>query len=214
MMILQDKQRIKEAAVVAIVRGSFSTDDILRIAEVFIDNEINVFEITLNSPSALESISQLQKRFADVALIGAGTVRTVSDWQRAFDAGARFTVAPNYANEVVRMALDKDILHLPGVATPSEVVDAFNAGCTMQKLFPAQALGGIDYLKAIRAPLDDVEFVAVGGVNLDNMLDYLQAGAVAVGIGSSLIPSSGWNTEQIAQQCQLARDVVKKSRHS
>ena len=208
MSIAHHIKQIKACGIIAILRGGFSIDEVLTLADTLISNDVTVLEITLNSPAALEVLPQLRQRFDEVALIGAGTVRDLAGWVRATNAGAAFTVAPNFDPAVARYAVAQNILHMPGVATPSEAVDAATAGCTVQKLFPAGALGGPAYLKAVRAPLDDIEFVPVGGVSTTTMADYLQAGAVAVGMGSSLIPSQSWSTEEVAQLCRTARAII------
>lgn len=210
MSITRNKNFIKDSRIIAILRGDFSLDDTLKIAETLLSNGVNVFEITLNSPIALRALPVLQKEFGDRALIGAGTVRNSTHWTHAMNAGASFTVAPNFSKDVIQRAVENDVLHLPGVLTPSNIVDAIELGCVMQKLFPAEAMGGVSYLKAVQAPIDDVELVAVGGINQRNMESYLQAGAVAVGLGSSLIPSSNWTVEQIAMNCKSVTQFVHK----
>ena len=198
-------QQIKNCGIIAILRGGFSVDDVLAVADALVSNGVTVLEITLNSPAAYAALPALQDRFGGAALVGAGTVRTPDDWTRAIDAGAAFTVAPNFDPAVARVAIERGVLHIPGVATPSEAVAASNAGCVLQKLFPADALGGPAYLKAIRAPLDDIDFVPGGGITVENMPGYLRAGAVAVGMGSSLIPSKAWSADAIAALSRAAR---------
>src|SRR5690606_34671003 len=110
-------------------------------------NQITVVEVTLNTTGALESISALREQFASQMLIGAGTVRTAEQLQSALAAGAQFSVAPNLDLETVDTAIANDVLHLPGVFTPTEVQNAFLAGCKMVKLFPSEIVGP-RYLKA------------------------------------------------------------------
>jgi 2-dehydro-3-deoxyphosphogluconate aldolase / (4S)-4-hydroxy-2-oxoglutarate aldolase len=214
MSISQHTQQIKDCGIIAILRGGFSVDEVLGIADSFISNGVTVLEITLNSPAALEALPQLQNRFGDSALIGAGTVRSTEGWRHAIGQGAAFTVAPNFDPTVAKLAQDNGALHIPGVATASEAVNAFEAGCRMQKLFPAEALGGVRYLKALRGPLDDVDFIPVGDVSIDNMAEYLNAGAVAVGMGSSLIPSKDWTSEKIATFSRTAQGIIREHRKS
>ena len=205
MSITQHTQQIKDCGIIAILRGGFSVSDVLAVADALVTNGVTVLEITLNSPAAYAALPALRGRLGMSALVGAGTVRTLDDWTRAIDAGAAFTVAPNFDPAVARVAVERGLLHIPGVATPSEAVAAANAGCALQKLFPADALGGPAYLKALRAPLDDIDFVPVGGITVENMPGYLRAGAVAVGMGGSLIPSRAWSPAGIAALSQAAR---------
>jgi 2-dehydro-3-deoxyphosphogluconate aldolase/(4S)-4-hydroxy-2-oxoglutarate aldolase len=179
-------QRIKQAGLVAILRGDFSVDDMLRIGEALLAGSVTVMEVTLNSPSALAALPELRKHFDEKMLVGAGTVRDVTLARQAIRAGAEFLVAPNFDPETVSFSQLKGILHLPGVFTASEAQAAFAAGCRMLKLFPME-LGGPAYLKALRAPLNDIDFMATGGVSLENIAEYVRAGAAAVGLGSKLV---------------------------
>jgi 2-dehydro-3-deoxyphosphogluconate aldolase/(4S)-4-hydroxy-2-oxoglutarate aldolase len=122
-------------------------------------------------------------------LIGAGTVRTLEEVNAALDAGAQFLVSPNFDPASVARSREAGVLHLPGVFTASEAQAAYAAGCQMVKLFPADALGP-RYLKALRAPLNDIDFVPTGGIEAANIADFVRAGAVAFGVGSSLVKSA------------------------
>jgi 2-dehydro-3-deoxyphosphogluconate aldolase/(4S)-4-hydroxy-2-oxoglutarate aldolase len=182
------RQQIKDCGIIAILRGGYSTDDLLRIGEALLAGTITVMEITLNSPSALTALPQLRQQFGDTMLIGAGTVRFSSQVRHAVDAGAQFLVSPNFDAETVAVARSQGVLHLPGVLTATEAQNAFAAGAQMLKLFPMDFFGPA-YLKVLRGPLDDIDFVPTGGVTLENIGDYARAGAAAVGMGSQLIGS-------------------------
>jgi len=177
-----------------------------------------------SDPKVRSVIPQQARPGETVVLTGSGLERSdrVEIWDEARDAlekvvAKRATkwVSPERLQIVLpksglsgglkRVAIERGGLHIPGVATPSEAVAASNAGCVLQKLFPADALGGPAYLKAIRAPLDDIDFVPVGGITVENMPGYLRAGAVAVGMGSSLIPSKAWSADAIAALSRAAR---------
>ena len=160
----------------------------------------------MNSAGALEAIGRLCRQFrpADL-LVGAGTVRTRRHFELAMNSGAAFSVAPSLDAETVREAARQEVLHLPGVMTPSEVQEAVRAGSPMVKLFPAELLGA-DYLKALRAPLEDVRFVPTGGISFGNLADYVRAGARAVGVGSCLVSGPD---QDIAEVESRARDLRK-----
>lgn len=194
---------IKQSGIIAIIRGSFALDDMQRMAEALVAGGVRVMEVTLNSSDALTAISRLREQGGDDLLVGAGTVRTAGQVEQALDAGAQFLISPNFDAASVARSLAADTLHLPGVATPSEAQNAFVAGCKMVKLFPADVLGGTAYLKAMRAPLNDIEFVPTGGIGLENIADYRRAGAVAVGLGGSLISDKNWSAADI--QVKAAR---------
>lgn len=178
---------LKQQRVVAIIRGDFSRDHLTMILDVLAEENIRILEITLNTTGALEAIRAARQRLGDRCAIGAGTVRSVEQFDAAIEAGAQFTVAPGFSLATVQHAQAAGVLHLPGVATATEAETAFNAGCRVLKLFPAELLGGPAYLKTLRAPLDDIDFMPTGGIEPETMTAYLKAGAVAVGAGSSLV---------------------------
>jgi 2-dehydro-3-deoxyphosphogluconate aldolase/(4S)-4-hydroxy-2-oxoglutarate aldolase len=137
-------------------------------------------------------------------LIGAGTVRYASQVHPAQEAGAQFIVSPNFDADTAARARSAGLLHLPGVFTATEAQTAFSAGCGLLKLFPADTVGPA-YLKALRAPLDDVEFVPTGGINVDNIGAYRQAGAVAVGLGSQLIAGRQQASDELTARAKALR---------
>lgn len=203
--IQQSVQQLKQVGIIAIMRGDYSIPDFLAIAETLIESSVSVMEITLNSSSALQAIGEVQRRFGEQVLVGAGTVRTAAQVEQAAGVGAQFIVSPNFDPASVAVSQAHNLLHLPGVATASEAQNAFAAGCTVLKLFPADLLGGPAYIKALRAPLDDIEFAPTGGINAQNAREYKEAGAVAVGIGSWLVPKSGWSKPEIAARARALR---------
>jgi 2-dehydro-3-deoxyphosphogluconate aldolase/(4S)-4-hydroxy-2-oxoglutarate aldolase len=197
-------QRVRTDGLIAIVRGNFSQSQIIAMAEVLLAAAVPVMEVTLNTTSALIAIQALRRRFGDKLLVGAGTVRTVEQFQQALAAGAQFTVAPNLDLATVAQAQQQDILHLPGVFTPSEVQNAFVAGCRMVKLFPSEIVGP-RYLRALRAPLDDIDLVPTGGITPENIADYVRAGAAAAGIGSALITGPQQPLDDLAARAHALR---------
>ncbi|CAN5682682.1 bifunctional 4-hydroxy-2-oxoglutarate aldolase/2-dehydro-3-deoxy-phosphogluconate aldolase [soil metagenome] len=197
-------QRVRQDGLVAIVRGNFSQAQIMGMAEVLLNAEVPVMEVTLNTTSALAAIQMLRQHFGDKLLVGAGTVRTADQFQQALDAGAQFTVAPNLDLATVALAQQHDLLHLPGVFTPSEVQNAFVAGCRMVKLFPSEIVGP-RYLKALRAPLDDIDLVPTGGITPENIADYVRAGAAATGIGSALITGPQQSLDDLTARAHALR---------
>lgn len=178
--------QLKQNGIIPIVRGDFSAQKVLEIGDALLASPVLAMEVTMNTPGALDLIEMLRARFGDHMLIGAGTVRTVAQFNDAVAAGAQFTLAPGFRPAVVEAAQTKEILHIPGVFTPSEIEEAWAMGCPLLKLFPAD-FGGPAYLKAVRAPLNDVALVPTGGVSADNAAAYAKAGAVALGVGSCLI---------------------------
>ena len=179
-------RRIKGEGIVAIVRGDFPAQKVVEIGDALLAAPVLVMEVTLNTRGALELIRMLRARFGENMVIGAGTVRTAEQFDAAAAAGAQFTVAPGSNSEVIARAVTADILHIPGVFTATEADRARANGARLLKLFPAD-IGGPAYLKALRAPLDDIEFVPTGGIGPENAAAWANAGAAAIGAGSSLV---------------------------
>ena len=166
---------------VAIVRG----DEARAAVRVLFESGIRLVEVSLTSPDALEVISDLASEVPEDGWLGVGTIRTPGDVDDALAAGATFAVSPA-TTDAVRASVTAGLPILAGVLTPTEVETALGHGADAAKLFPA-SLGGVDYLKALRAPFPDVPFVPVGGVGVAEAVAYLAAGAVAVGVGSPLL---------------------------
>lgn len=206
-------ERLKTDGLVAIVRGDFTLDEQRTIAEALAAGGVRVLEVTLNTRDALDSIARLNRDFDDL-LVGAGTVRTADDARAALAAGAQFLIAPCLDLETVKVAHDNDTLILPGIFTATEAQMAFRAGCTMLKLFPADALGPA-YLKALRAPLDDIDFVPTGGVNPETIADFYGAGAAAFGIGSYLVKNARVTSDEadaLTGRAQKLREALGRAR--
>jgi len=196
---VEAKKRLLAGKFIAITRGTFRPSDLLRVAGALLAGGITVIEVTLNNPYALEGIRRLRQRYTDDLLVGAGTVRTTQDLREALGAGASFLVSPHLEATLVEAAREVDILYLPGVLTPTEVQGAHALGCRLVKLFPAEPFGPA-YLKALRGPLDDLKFVPTGGVDETNFRAYLKAGAVAVGLGGSLITGPAQGAAQLTER--------------
>jgi len=171
-----------EFPVVGILRG-FTTRQVERIGKTCFEAGLTNLEVTLNTKDASEQISLLREIAPANVNIGAGTVLDEAGLQTALAAGANFIVSPITHTGLIRSCVEQNIPIMPGAYTPSEVHLAWQTGAPLVKLFPAN-LGGPQYLKSVLAPLDQVELIAVGGVNLSNFSSYLKSGAAGVGIGS------------------------------
>jgi 2-dehydro-3-deoxyphosphogalactonate aldolase len=171
--------------IVAILRG-VKPDEVDSIGDALIEAGVTVIEVPLNSPQPFESIRRLAERHAHHALVGAGTVLEVADVARVKEAGGRLVVAPNFDADVVRAAKAAGLVSLPGVMTPSEGFAALKAGADGLKLFPAEIIPPAVFKawRAVFAP--DTLLLAVGGVGVENIRSYAEAGASGYGIGSAL----------------------------
>jgi 2-dehydro-3-deoxyphosphogluconate aldolase/(4S)-4-hydroxy-2-oxoglutarate aldolase len=195
--------------VIAIGRG-LPPEAILSIAANLADGGVRAFEITLNSPAAMEAIAALAARFAPEDLvIGAGTVLDVAKAEEAVAAGARFLVMPHTDEDLIAWAAQRGIPSFPGAFTPTEALGAWRAGAAAVKLFPASAVGPA-FVREMRGPFRDIPLVPTGGVTVDSAPAFGAAGAVAVGIGSWLTGSGdadvvGARARQIVDALAAAR---------
>jgi 2-dehydro-3-deoxyphosphogluconate aldolase/(4S)-4-hydroxy-2-oxoglutarate aldolase len=171
--------------VVAILRSE-NAERAEEVVAVLLENGIRSLELTLTTKGALDVMERLASTVPDGTDLGMGTVLTAADVDRAVDSGARFVVSPAVVPAVIEAAARHGIASYPGALTPTEIHTAWSAGASAVKLFPGGALGPA-YLKAVRAPLPDVPLVPTGGVDVEAVGTWLDAGAVAVGLGSPLI---------------------------
>lgn len=175
---------IEQTGLIAIVRG-IDPESVLPLAEALYAGGVEVIEVTCNSTRYLESITALKTKMGDKMKVGAGTVINPVMAQLVIDAGADFVLSPDFNPDVISMVHEKQRLMIPAVMTPSEILQACRLGVDLLKLFPANSLG-IDYLKEIQGPLDNLALIPVGGITLENTASFARAGAFAVGVGSAL----------------------------
>src|SRR3984885_13477635 len=180
------RARIVELAIVPAVRAA-NDEDALFAAEAVSRGGLPIVELTMTVPKATEFIAHLVKKHPHM-IVGAGTVQNIETARACLAAGAKFITSPGLDLEVVEFAVKAGVIVIPGVLTPSEIMAAVKAGADFIKIFPCSLVGGVDYLRALRAPFPHVSFIASGGVNQQTAGKYLAAGAVAVGIGADLIP--------------------------
>jgi len=174
-----------DSGVVAIVRLN-SSESLTRVAEAIADGGVRYIEFTMTTPGALEVLGSATERFGDEVIFGAGTVLDAETARAAILAGARFVVAPNLNPAVITLCNRYSVISMPGALTPTEIMQAWDQGADIVKVFPSSAFGP-DYIKAVLAPLPHVKLAPVGGVDLNNVADYIRAGSACVGVGSSLV---------------------------
>jgi len=177
--------QLKKEKIVAIARG-FTMEETLASARALSDGGVAFLEATLNTDGALNIISALREKFGDRMRIGAGTVLDIGQAKEAIAAGAEYLISPNVDEEVIYHGVEQGLDVWSGAMTPTEIVQAYKAGASAVKLFPMGTLG-IGYLKEVRAPLNHIPLIATGGVNLNNIREVLDAGAIAVGMGGKLL---------------------------
>ena len=200
-------RRVEEIALVPIIRAS-SADLAIRAAEAILAGGISVLEITMTVPGATTVIRSLCDKLGDRVLVGAGTVMDAETVRACVESGAAFIVSPGFDLSTVQAAHGCGVPVMPGALTPTEVITAWKAGADMVKIFPASAVGGPKYLRALRGPLPNVKFMATGGVNASTAADYIAAGASALGVGSELVDTAALAAGQDGAITERARELV------
>jgi 2-dehydro-3-deoxyphosphogluconate aldolase / (4S)-4-hydroxy-2-oxoglutarate aldolase len=176
---------IEQAGIVAIIRMK-EPEKVRAVADAIAAGGARALEVTMTVPRAVELIAELAPTMPPGFLLGAGTVVDAATARRVIDAGAQFVVGPVFRREVIDACHARDVPVLPGCFTPTEILEAWDAGADIVKVFPATALGP-GFIKDVRAPLPQVRLMPTGGVTLDNAGDWIKAGAVAVGVGTALL---------------------------
>ena len=184
------KQLVLDTRIVAIIRG-FAPDTCLRLAEAYAAGGIRLVEVTFNQKApetwkdTAAAIRAICERFGGHVRAGAGTVLTEEQLSMCIDAGGEYMITPNVKPELIRSCVRQGLVAMPGALTPSEAVDAWEAGAAFVKIFPAGSLGP-GYVKALRAPLAHIPMLAVGGITADNVADFMRVGCVGAGVGGNL----------------------------
>jgi 2-dehydro-3-deoxyphosphogluconate aldolase/(4S)-4-hydroxy-2-oxoglutarate aldolase len=200
--------QIKETGVIPVVRAN-SADEAMRAIDAIREGGISILEITMTVPGAVKLIEQMANRYRDEALVGAGTVLDPETATACISAGAQFVVSPSLNLETIACCREQDIVVMPGALTPTEVVQAWNAGADFVKVFPAGAVGGASYIKALKAPLPQIELVPTGGVSLKTAAEFIKAGAAAVGVGADLVDIHAIREGYAALITERARQFVE-----
>jgi 2-dehydro-3-deoxyphosphogluconate aldolase/(4S)-4-hydroxy-2-oxoglutarate aldolase len=208
--ILQQMRDFGVVPVVAIAKA----EDATHLGQALLDGGLPCAEITFRTAAAEEAIKRIASELPEI-LVGAGTVLNIEQAERAVSAGARFIVSPGFDAKVVSWCLEQGVVVTPGVATPTEINMALNHGLSILKFFPAEALGGVKTLKAISAPYVNVKFIPTGGVNLENLAEYLRVPSVHACGGSWLVKRNlidAGDFDEITRRVKEALEVVHQVR--
>jgi 2-dehydro-3-deoxyphosphogalactonate aldolase len=199
---------LKSAPIIAILRG-VTPDKVLDVGDQLVSAGFRVIEVPLNSPDALASIKALRDHLPSDVTVGAGTVLTVSDVADIAKAGAEICISPNLDLEVVAAAQKLGLVSIPGVATSSEFFEAYKNDVRVMKLFPFSNLG-VPFMKALQSVSPkDAHLIPVGGVSVEDTVELVQSGALAVGIGSSLYDPK-ISSDEFIERCSSAKKVISK----
>ena len=184
-------EKILNEKIVVIVRG-VEKDKLIPLAEAMYNGGVRLLELTFDSSERIsdeettDSIKMLKKHFGDRMYIGAGTVTKIEQVEYTRNAGGEFIISPDTNAEIIKKTLELDMVSIPGAMTPTEIQTAHRSGADFVKLFPVVNVGS-SYIKAVKAPLSNINILAVGGINDSNMQEYLDAGVCGFGIGSNII---------------------------
>src|SRR4029077_20839690 len=210
----QVRDKIVEIGVVPVVRASSPAEARLA-AQAVCDGGIPIVEITMTVPGAVDVIRELRKSALSGVLVGAGTVLDAEAARRCLDAGAEFLVSPGLNVSTVEFAAREGKLIMAGALTPTEVITAWNAGADFVKVFPCGQVGGAKYIKALKGPFPEVPLVPTGGVNLNTAAEFIEAGAVALGVGGELVQADALRSnkpEIIVENARKFLAIVKQTR--
>ena len=206
--------RLTAIGIIPVVRAE-STDMGRRAVAAILKGGISVLEITMTVPGAVRMIEALSAEIGQEAIIGAGTVLDAQTAQACIEAGAQFIVSPALNLEMIALCGRHGIVVMPGALTPTEVVTAWAAGADFVKVFPAGAVGGASYIKALKAPLPQVKIVPTGGVSLQTAAAFIKAGAEALGVGSDLVDVQALREERdelVTERARLFVEIVQQAR--
>jgi 2-dehydro-3-deoxyphosphogluconate aldolase / (4S)-4-hydroxy-2-oxoglutarate aldolase len=210
-MRIEPSPVLLETPLIAVLRAPQATD-YDAVVEVLGQNGVRCVELTLSTPGTIDHLPALIEHAGSELEIGVGTITTVTDAQRAIDAGAKYLVTPVINLEIIALALKHRLPVFPGGLTPTELHSAWVAGATAVKVFPAQTVGA-KYGSHLRGPFPDLRFVPSGGVGLDDIPAWLSAGATAVSLGGPLIGDAlkGGSLQGLAERTKRAVEIVREA---
>ena len=175
---------IRQYRLIAVIRSNSLTQGI-KMASSVAQAGVKLIEITWGSKEPLALVEALRKELPD-CYIGVGTIMSIDNLKMAIDAGGQFAFSPHLDFQLIDVAHQNGIPFIPGALSPTEIISALNHGAKTVKVFPIKSMGGVDYLKSILAPTPDLALIPTGGVTTDNAIDFIQAGAIGVGLSTDL----------------------------
>jgi len=209
-------KRIRDVGLIPVMR-SRSKDLVRRAVAAIRQGGVTVVEITMTVPGAVDVIGELRSSLGDEMLVGAGTVLTAEAATQCIKAGAQFIVSPCTDEAVIAASRAADVVVMPGALTPTEIVHAWSFGADIVKVFPADAMGGAPYLKALKGPLPHIKLVPTGGVTLKTAASFLDAGAEAVGVGGDLVDFAALEhgrDDELVSRAQEFVAIVRRAREA
>jgi 2-dehydro-3-deoxyphosphogluconate aldolase/(4S)-4-hydroxy-2-oxoglutarate aldolase len=202
---------VNKEQVIAVIRA-FPKALGKQLAQAMRQGGVRLIEITWNSDQPEVLIPELREEMPD-CIIGTGTIFTVEELNSAIAQGAQFAFSPHVDSQLIETALANNFPIIPGALSPTEIITAWQAGATAVKVYPAQAMGGVNYIKSLQAPLGNIPLIPTGGVTLANAKDFIHAGATAVGLSSQLFPKdlvAAENWQAISQQALKLKQTLQE----
>lgn len=181
-------EELKKRNIVAVIRGA-KCETILSIAKALKNGGVTALEITMETPNAARMIEQLTDKYGDELLVGAGTVLDTKTALEAIKAGSKFVFSPIINLDVIKMTKQNGVLSIPGAFTPTEIVTAYQHGADAIKVFPANIVGS-SFFKSMSGPLAGIPLMPTGGIDLTNVGEFIKSDVIAVGVGSTLVPTN------------------------
>jgi len=208
------KEWIERVGIMPVLRAR-SAVEAHALVEALAAGGITVIEVTMTVPGAVGLLRELRKEYGDGLLLGSGSVTDAAQAAATIDAGAEFVVSPSFHPEVVARTRELGKISIPGALTPTEVITAWRAGADYVKIFPCSAVGGPPYLKSLLAPFPELRLIPTGGVTLQTAMDFLKAGARALGVGTDLVNPKAieeGKPEMVTETARAYLEIVEKFR--
>ena len=208
-------KRVKDKKIVVIVRGVYG-QDCLNLVKALYEGGIELVEVTFdqsseeNQAKTVSTIKLINETMQGKVIMGAGTVTSLSMLNEAYNAGAKFIVSPDTNPEIIKATVQKGMVSMPGAMTPTEILTAYNSGADFVKVFPVLNLGSA-YIKAVRGPFNNIPLLAVGGVNENNVGEFIKAGAVGAGVGGNLVNKEWIKNGEFEKITALAKEFIKNA---
>lgn len=199
-------KNIADFPIIAVLRN-LPEAQTLKVIESLLEGGVHTIEVTFGENNPAQIIKATKNEFQNDVFVGAGTVLNTEHVKIAVDAGAQFAFSPIYSEEVVLLSLENDIISIPGCYSPTEIYEAHQLGAQAIKIFPATALGP-NFIKDIKAPMPFLNIIPTGGINKDNIVSYFHAGALAVGLGSSLVNKEMVESNNFNQITLRAKELI------
>lgn len=201
-------EKIEEIGIVPVIKLE-ETAKAVALAQALINGGINCAEVTFRAEGADIVIKNILQAFPDM-MVGAGTILTIEQAEKAITAGAKFLVAPGFNPKIISYALSHNVLFIPGVSNPSEIEQALEFGLNYVKFFPAEQTGGINYIKALAAPYQEIKFMPTGGININNLMDYLLFDKVFACGGSWMVSEELIKNNKWDEITYISTAIIKK----